>query len=92
MEKITHSIVDYNPTDDLQKYHAGQSRTFELFLPFVLLTTLALLAEGWLANPIRARAEKTTRPESTQAAGQNKQPGDAVSKSDQEVLVSGGAG
>ena len=79
MEKITHSIVDYNPAGDLQKYHAGQSRTFEMFLPFVLLATLSLLAEGWLANPIRAMAEKTTRSESTTAAGQ-------------EVLAGGGAG
>jgi len=92
MEKITHSVVDYDPADDLQKYHAGQSRTFELFLPLVLLATLALLIEGWLANPIRARAEKTTRSESTQAAGQGKQPGETLSTSGQEVLVSGGAG
>ena len=92
MEKITHTIVDYNPADDLQKYHAGQSRTFELFLPFVLLATLALLVEGWLANPIRARAEKTKRPESTQAANQDKHPDDALSTSGQEVLVSRGAG
>jgi len=92
MEKITHSIVNYNPADDLQKYHAGQTRTFEMFLPFVLLATLALLAEGWLANPIRARAEKATRPESTQAAGRNKQPGDALSTSDQEVLIGREAG
>ena len=91
MEKITHRIVDYNPADDLQKYHAGQSRTFELFLPFVLLATLALLAEGWMANPIMAKTEKTTRPESTQTACQGKQPGDALSTSDQEVLISGGA-
>ena len=92
MEKITHSIVDYDPADDLQKYHAGQSRTFELFLPLVLLATLALLAEGWLANPIRARAEKTIRQENTQAAGQSKQPGDTLSTPGQEVLVGGGAG
>ena len=92
MEKITHSVVDYNPADDLQKYHAGQSRTFELFLPLVMLATLALLAEGWLANPIRARAETTKHSESTQAADQGKQPGDALSTSGREVLVSGGAG
>jgi len=92
MEKITHSVVDYNPADDLQKYHAGRSRTFELFLPLVLLATLALLAEGWLANPIRARAEKTTRSESTQAAGKDKQPGDALSISDREALVGRGTG
>ncbi|MFC1604238.1 BatA domain-containing protein [Planctomycetota bacterium] len=92
MEKITHSVVDYNPADDLQKYHAGQSRTFEMFLPLVLLATMVLLVEGWLANPIRARAEKTSPSESTQAAGQSKKPGDVLSTSGQEVLVSGGAG
>jgi len=92
MEKITHSIVDYDPADDLQKYHTGQSRTFDLFLPLVLLATLALLAEGWLANPVRARAEKTTRSESTQPDGQGKQPGEALSTSGREILVSGGAG
>jgi len=92
MEKITHSVVDYNPADDLQKYHAGRSRTFELFLPLVLLATLALLVEGWLANPIRARAEKTTRSESIQAAGKDKQPGDALSISDREALVGRGTG
>ena len=92
MEKITHSIVDYNPADDLQKYHAGLSHTFELFLPLLLLATLALLIEGWLANPIRARSERTTRPESKSATGQNKQHSDAVSTSDQEVLIGRGAG
>ena len=92
MEKITHSVVDYNPADNLQKYHTGRSRTFELFLPLVLLATLALFVEGWLANPIRARAEKTTRSESTQTAGQDKQPGDTLSTSGREVLVGRGAG
>jgi hypothetical protein len=92
MGKITHSIVDYKPMDDLQKYHAGLSRTFELFLPLLLLATLALLIEGWLANPIRAGAEKTTRTVGTQSAAMEKLPGEAVKKSEQEILVSGGAG
>ena len=70
----------------------NEGATFELFLPLVLLATLALLVEGWLANPIRARAEKTKRPESTQAANQDKHPDDALSTSGQEVLVSRGAG
>ena len=92
MEKITHSVVDFNPADDQQKYHAGRSRTFELFLLLVLLATLALLAEGWLANPVRAGVEKTKRSESTQAAGQSKPPGQALSAPGREVLVGGGAG
>jgi hypothetical protein len=56
LEHVTHSVVDYDPTEDLAKYHYGQVRTFELFLPLVLLATLAMLAEGWLANPIRAKS------------------------------------
>jgi len=92
MQKIKHSIVDYNPADDLQKYHAGLSRTINLFLPLLLLATLALLAEGWLANPIRARAEKSTRTVGKRSAGLEKQPGEAVNMADQEILVSGGAG
>jgi hypothetical protein len=92
MGKIKHSIVGYNPADDLQKYHAGLSRTFELFLPLLLLATLALLIEGWLANPIRAGAERTRQTVETQSAVTEKLPGEAVKKSDQEILVSGGAG
>ncbi len=56
LEHVTHSVVDYDPTEDFAKYHYGQVRTFELFLPLVLLATLAMLAEGWLANPIRAKS------------------------------------
>jgi len=67
LEHITHSAVDYDPTEDFQKYNYGQVRTFELFLPLVLLATLAMLAEGWLANPVRAKsgsAEKIEKRES----------------------------
>ena len=56
LEHVTHTVVDYDPTEDFQKYNYGQVRTFELFLPLVLLATLAMLAEGWLANPIRAKS------------------------------------
>ncbi len=58
LEHVTHSVVDYDPTGDFTKYHYGQVRTFELFLPLVLLATLAMMAEGWLANPRRARSEQ----------------------------------
>ncbi|MEK7994501.1 MAG: hypothetical protein AAB403_11920, partial [Planctomycetota bacterium] len=37
LEHVTHSIVDYDPMEDLAKYHYGQVRTFDLFLPLVLL-------------------------------------------------------
>jgi len=91
MQKIKHSIIDYKPEDDLQEYHAGLSRTFELFLPFLLLATLALLIEGWLANPVRARTEKKTRPEIAQKTGQSEQISDTMITSDEEVLIGKGA-
>ncbi len=89
LERITHTVLDYDPTDDLQKYQYGHSRTFELFLPLVLLATLALLAEGWLANPLRARSA-ATQPVGGSPKGEafrdgNRQP-------DREVLVGKGSG
>lgn len=56
--RVPHTIVDYDPAEDLRKYQYGYSRTFELFLPFILLATLVLLAEGWLANPLRAKSAR----------------------------------
>jgi len=82
LERIAHTVLDYDPADDLQKYQYGHSRTFELFLPFVLLATLALLAEGWLANPIRARLQ--TRPE---PAGGSLPQGRDGNRPDRQVLV-----
>ncbi|MBN2314968.1 MAG: BatA and WFA domain-containing protein [Sedimentisphaerales bacterium] len=81
LEKITHTVVDYSPADELEKYHYGHSRTFELFLPLLLLATLALLAEGWLANPVRAKSEESVSLEGTQ--------GD---QSEQRILIGRGVG
>ncbi|MFC1636320.1 hypothetical protein ACFL5Z_15935, partial [Planctomycetota bacterium] len=89
LEKIAHTILDYDPTDELEKYHYGHSRMFELFLPLVILATIALLAEGWLANPVRAKSEEIT-PLEGKARGE--QIGDVMSESGREVLVSRGAG
>ncbi|MEJ2704269.1 MAG: VWA domain-containing protein [Sedimentisphaerales bacterium] len=47
LERLTHMVADYDPADDMEEYQYGHSRTVELFLPLVLLATLALLAEGW---------------------------------------------
>lgn len=91
MEKITHKIVNYNPNEELQKYHAGQSRTFEMFLPLLLLATLALLVEGWLANPVRARREETKKPENKRKAPQRKRVNDKLNEPDHEFLISRGA-
>jgi hypothetical protein len=90
MEKITHTVVDYDPTEELRKYQYGHSRTFELFLPLVLLATAALLAEGWLANPIRARSQ--TRPEPDKRGAAPKGVSDAPNQADRQVVVGRGAG
>jgi len=82
LERITHTVLDYDPTDDLQKYQYGHSRTFELFLPLVLLATLALLAEGWLANPIRARLQARPEP-----AGGSLPQGRDGNRPDREILA-----
>ena len=50
-QHVAHDIVDYDPTEDFEQYHAGQHRSVNLYLPLILLATLALLIEGWLANP-----------------------------------------
>ena len=85
LSRVTHEVVDYDPSGGFEKYHLGQSRTFNMFLPLVLLATLALLVEGWLANPIRARAERVKEQKS-------EAPAPVVDKSGTEVLVSGGTG
>ena len=85
LEKITHTVVDYSPTDELEKYHYGHSRTFELFLPLVILATIALLAEGWLANPVRAKSEEVAPLE---GSGRSEQMGE----SGRELLMSRGVG
>ena len=92
LERITHEIVNYDPSEGLQKYHYGQSRTFEMFLPLVLLATLALLAEGWLANPAGARREETTQSESTLKFAEGGQESGILEEPSHEVLISGGAG
>jgi hypothetical protein len=92
LERITHKIVDYDPAKGLQEYHYGQTRTYELFLPLILLATLALLVEGWLANPVRAKSEEMTKSKSKLATAQNEQAGQTLSEPDREVLVGGGAG
>ena len=85
LEKITHAVVDYDPTDELEKYQYGHSRTFELFLPLVILATLALLAEGWLANPVRAKSEEVTPLEGGRQ-------GEQMDGLGQKVLISRGVG
>jgi len=49
--QITHKILPFDEAADFEQYHKGQARSVELFLPLLLLATLALLAEGWLGAP-----------------------------------------
>jgi len=51
MGRITHKILPYNEEEDFGQYHKGQARAIELYLPLLLLATLALLVEGWLGAP-----------------------------------------
>jgi len=66
MGRATHNVSSYNATQDYSHYHAGQTRTVDLYVFLLLLATLALLAEGWLGSyrPVQA----------TQAVGQEKSP------------------
>lgn len=54
--QITHKILPFDEAADFEQYHKGQARSVELFLPLLLLATLALLAEGWLGAPRLSRA------------------------------------
>ncbi|MHC4167142.1 MAG: vWA domain-containing protein [Planctomycetota bacterium] len=92
LSRVTHEIVDYSPSEGFGKYHLGQSRTFNMFLPLVLLATLALLVEGWLATPIRAKAEKAAPSKSVSPALASEQAEGVHENSGGEVVVSGGAG
>jgi hypothetical protein len=54
--QIKHKILPFDEAADFEQYHKGQARSVELFLPLLLLATLALLAEGWLGAPRLSRA------------------------------------
>jgi hypothetical protein len=92
LERITHEIVDYDPTEGFEKYHHGQSRTYNMFLPLLLLATLALLVEGWLANPRRAKSDETAQSKVARQAAPTEQSDNTGDAPSPEVLVSGGAG
>jgi hypothetical protein len=54
--QIQNKILPFDETADFEQYHKGQARSVELFLPLLLLATLALLAEGWLGAPRLSKA------------------------------------
>jgi hypothetical protein len=59
--QIENAILPFDEDEDFGQYHSEQAKSVELFLPFLLLATLALLAEGWLGAP---RASKAGREQS----------------------------
>jgi hypothetical protein len=91
LQKITHEVADYDPAEDMSKYNYGRSRTFELFLPLVLLATLALLVEGWLANPVRARSEEKKRVKGKRRAAKGKRGSETIAELKPQVAIGGGA-
>ena len=58
MSRILHQVHPYKKAEDFEQYHKYQARSVSLYLPLLLLLTLALLAEGLLGapNPTAAKA------------------------------------
>ncbi|MHC4726349.1 MAG: vWA domain-containing protein [Planctomycetota bacterium] len=54
--QIENKILPFDEKADFEQYHKRQARSVELFLPLLLLATLALLAEGWLGAPRLSQA------------------------------------
>jgi hypothetical protein len=53
---IAHTVVAFDVNADYAQYHAGQARAVELYIPSLLLLTLAVLLEGLLgASRVRSR-------------------------------------
>ena len=63
-----------------------------MFLPLLLLATLAMLVEGWLANPRRAKSQDAAQSKASPEIAPTEQSDDARDAPGPEVLVSGGAG
>ena len=54
--QIENKILPFDDAADFGQYHKGQAKSVELFMPLLLLATLALLAEGWLGAPRLSQA------------------------------------
>jgi hypothetical protein len=53
---ISHTVVPFDAQENYAQYHAGQARVTELYIPLLLLATLAVLVEGLLgAAKVRSR-------------------------------------
>ncbi len=54
---VAHTVVPFEAQADYAKYHAGQARVTELYVPLLVLATIALLLEGLLgAARVRSRS------------------------------------
>ena len=52
---VAHAVVPFEAEENYAKYHAGQARVIELYIPLLLLATLAVLFEGILgASRVRS--------------------------------------
>jgi hypothetical protein len=52
---VAHTVVPFEVEENYAKYHAGQARVIELYIPLLLLATLAVLFEGILgASRVRS--------------------------------------
>lgn len=53
---VAHTVVAFDANGDYTKYHAGQARVTDLYVPLLVLATLALFLEGLLsAARVRSR-------------------------------------
>jgi len=67
---ISHAVVPFDPQADYAQYHAGQARVRELYIPLLLLATLAALVEGLLgAARVHARGVFRAGPSSESLRG-----------------------
>jgi hypothetical protein len=58
---IAHTVVPFGADANYAQYHAGQARVIELYIPLLLLLTLAVLIEGLLgASRVRSLAGRAS--------------------------------
>ena len=92
LSRVTHEVIAYDPDAGFEQFRYGPGRTVDLFVPLLLLATLALLIEGWLANPRRSRVSDSAAVQDTQGTPQAGPESSPVVDTRQQVLVNGRAG
>ena len=56
-----HTVLPYDDTEDFSPGHMGRARVIDLYVPLLILATLALLAEGLLAQRGRTKQRSAKR-------------------------------